>query len=72
MWVILGAKVTDMTSLYMPAFHAIIAEFLPSGRRSTVYRVYNTITRIPKMIAPLLDGILVDTYGLYRGVRMFL
>jgi len=71
-WVIPGAVVAGMTSLYMPAFHAIIAESLPSGRRSTGYGVYNTITRIPNIVAPLLGGILVDKYGLYRGVRMFL
>ncbi len=71
-WVIPGAVVAGMTSLYMPAFNAIIAESLPSGRRSTGYGVYNTITRVPNIIAPLLGGILVDMYGLYRGVRMFL
>ena len=71
-WVIPGAMVAGMTSLYMPAFNAIIAESLPSKRRGSGYGVYNTITRIPNIIAPLLGGILVDKYGLYRGVRMFL
>ena len=71
-WVIPGAMVAGMTSLYMPAFNAIIAESLPSKRRGSGYGVYNTITRIPNIIAPLLGGLLVDTYGLYRGVRMFL
>jgi len=71
-WVIPGAIVAGMTSLYMPAFNAIIAESLPSKRRGSGYGVYNTITRIPNIIAPLLGGLLVDKYGLYRGVRMFL
>ncbi len=71
-WVIPGAMVAGMTSLYMPAFNAIIAESLPSKRRGSGYGVYNTITRIPNIIAPLLGGILVDKYGLYRGVRIFL
>ena len=71
-WVIPGAMVAGMTSLYMPAFNAIIAESLPSKRRGSGYGVYNTITRIPSVIAPLLGGLLVDTYGLYRGVRVFL
>ncbi len=71
-WVIPGAIVAGMTSLYMPAFNAIIAESLPSKRRGSGYGVYNTITRIPNIIAPLLGGLLVDRYGLYRGVRMFL
>ncbi len=71
-WVIPGAVIAGMTSLYMPAFHAIIAESLPSERRGSGYGVYNTITRIPNIISPLIGGILVDTYGLYRGVRIFL
>ena len=71
-WVIPGAVIAGMTSLYMPAFHAIIAESLPSKRRGSGYGVYNTITRIPNIISPLIGGILVDTYGLYRGVRIFL
>lgn len=71
-WVIPGAMVAGMTSLYMPAFNAIIAESLPSKRRGSGYGVYNTITRIPSIFAPLLGGLLVDTYGLYRGVRVFL
>ncbi len=71
-WVIPGAIVSGMTSLYMPAFNAIIAESLPSKRRGSGYGVYNTITRIPNIFAPLLGGLLVDKYGLYRGVRVFL
>lgn len=71
-WVIPGAIVAGTTSLYMPAFHAIIAESLPSKRRGSGYGVYNTITRIPLIIAPLMGGILVDSYGLYTGVRIFL
>ncbi len=71
-WVIPGAVVAGMTSLYMPAFHAIIAESLPSKRRGSGYGVFNTITRIPNIISPLIGGILIDRYGLYRGVRMFL
>ena len=71
-WVIPGAMVAGMTSLYMPAFNAIIAESLPSRRRGSGYGVYDTITRVPTIIAPLLGGLLVDKYGLYRGVRLFL
>jgi MFS family permease len=71
-WVIPGAIVAGMTSLYMPAFNALIAESLPSERRGSGYGVYNTITRIPNIVAPLMGGIFVDRYGLYEGVRMFL
>ena len=71
-WVIPGAIASGMTSLYMPAFTAIVAESLPSKRRGSGYGVYNTITRIPNIVSPLIGGILMDTYGLYRGVRMFL
>jgi MFS family permease len=71
-WVIPGAIASGMTSLYMPAFTAIVAESLPSKRRGSGYGVYNTITRIPNIISPLIGGVLIDQYGLYEGVRMFL
>ena len=71
-WVIPGAIASGMTSLYMPAFTAIVAESLPSKRRGSGYGVYNTITRIPNIISPLIGGLLIDQYGLYKGVRMFL
>jgi MFS family permease len=71
-WVIPGAIIAGMTSLYMPAFNAIIAESLPSRRRGSGYGVYDSIMRIPGIFAPVVGGILVDTYGLYDGVRVFL
>jgi len=71
-WVIPGALASGMTSLYMPAFTAIVAESLPSKRRGSGYGVYNTITRIPNIISPVIGGVLMDMYGLYKGVRMFL
>ncbi len=71
-WVIPGALASGMTSLYMPAFTAIVAESLPSKRRGSGYGVYNTITRIPRIIAPLIGGIIIDSLGLYEGVRVLL
>jgi len=71
-WVIPGALAAGMTSLYMPAFTAIVAESLPSKRRGSGYGVYNTITRIPNIIAPFIGGLVIDSLGLVEGVRTLL
>ena len=71
-WVIPGALAAGMTSLYMPAFTAIVAESLPSKRRGSGYGVYNTITRIPNIFAPFIGGLVIDSLGLVKGVRTLL
>ena len=71
-WAIPAAIVSGMTSLYMPAFNAIIADSLPSKRRGAGYGAYNTLTSIPQIISPFIGGIIMEKYGYYKGVRMFL
>lgn len=71
-WVIPGALASGLTSIYMPAFTAIVAESLPSRSRGSGYGVYNTITRIPNIISPIIGGWIIESYGYYDGVRMFL
>ena len=71
-WVIPGALASGITSLYMPAFTAIVAESLPSKRRGSGYGVYNTITRIPRIFATLVGGFVIEKYGYYDGVRYYL
>ena len=71
-WVIPGALASGITSLYMPAFTAIVAESLPSKRRGSGYGVYNTITRIPRIFATLIGGMVIDSYGYYDGIRIYL
>ncbi|MBN1682710.1 MFS transporter [Candidatus Bathyarchaeota archaeon] len=71
-WIILASIFNGMTSLYMPAFTALVADSMPAGRRGTGYGAYNTITHIPNMVSPLIGGIVMDMYGYEDGLKTFL
>jgi len=59
-------------SIYMPAFNAIIAESLPSSMRGAGYGAYRTITSFPMVIAPIIGGVVMDTYGYEVGIKLFM
>ncbi|MBN1683289.1 MFS transporter [Candidatus Bathyarchaeota archaeon] len=71
-WIILAALFNGMTSIYMPAFTAIVADSMPARRRGTGYGVYNMITRFPNIISPIVGGICMDMWGYVLGLRIFL
>ena len=68
-WVIPGMIFNAMSSLYMPAFNAIIADSLPNERRGAAYGVYRTVTSAPNIVMPILSGIYIDAMGLEKGVK---
>lgn len=61
-----------VTSIYMPAFNAIIADSLPENQRGAGYGAYRMITSIPQIFSPVIGGILMDRLGYYEGVRLFM
>ena len=61
-----------LTSIYMPAFNAIIADSLPTRRRGAGYGAYRMVTSLPRVFMPVVGGIIMDVLGLRRGVRTFL
>jgi len=71
-WVLVGAVIDGLSSIYMPAFSAIIADSLPRDRRGAGYGAYNMITSLPSMFEPLIGGIVVERYGYQQGIRIFL
>lgn len=71
-WIIPAAIINGMASLYMPAFTAIIADSMPERRRGAGYGAYNMITSLPQIFSPLIGGLVMDSYGYYHGIRMFL
>lgn len=71
-WIILASIFNGMSSLYMPAFTALVADSMPARRRGTGYGAYNTITHIPNMVSPLIGGIVMDMYGYEEGLKTFL
>lgn len=64
--------VNGATSIYMPAFNAIIADSLPEEERGAGYGAYRMITSTPQIFSPVIGGILMDMYGYLQGVRIFL
>ena len=70
--VIPALLVNGVTSIYMPAFNAIIADSLPEEERGAGYGAYRMITSSPQIFSPVIGGILMDMYGYLEGVRIFL
>jgi len=64
--------VNGATSIYMPAFNAIIADSLPETERGAGYGAYRMITSIPRIFSPIIGGIIMDSFGYLEGVRIFL
>src|SRR5438270_702881 len=54
----------------LPASFSLIAASLDANRHATGIGVNAVIKRLPIMIAPFLGGILIDRYGIVRGVRI--
>lgn len=69
-WVIPGIIINAISSLYMPAFNAIIAESLPNEKRGAAFGAYRTVTSIPSIVMPIISGIYIDVMGVAWGVRV--
>jgi len=61
-----------VTSIYMPAFNAIIADSLPEDERGAGYGAYRMITSTPRIFSPIIGGFLFDRMGPAEGVRLFM
>lgn len=70
--VIPALLVNGVTSIYMPAFNAIIADSLPETERGAGYGAYRMITSTPRIFSPVIGGVLMDSLGYREGVRIFL
>ena len=64
--------INGATSVYMPAFNAIIADSLPETERGAGYGAYRMITSLPQVFSPVIGGIIMDSFGYMEGVRIFL
>lgn len=70
--VVWALLVNGATSIYMPAFNAIIADSLPETERGAGYGAYRMITSTPRIFSPIIGGIIMDSFGYLEGVRIFL
>ena len=58
------------TSMASPTLFAIVADSLPTGRRTMGFTVQSVLRRVPIAIAPTLGGLAVAAYGLRTGMRL--
>ncbi len=67
--VVPGLILNSMSSLYGPAFNAIISESLPKDRRGSAFGAYRMFTSVPQIFMPVVSGYYFDMFGLGRAVR---
>lgn len=58
------------TSMASPTLFAVVGDALPRGRRAMGFTVQSILRRVPILVAPVLGGIAIATYGLLGGVRV--
>jgi MFS family permease len=57
------------TSMASPTLFAVVGDALPAGRRSVGFSVQAILRRIPILIAPVIGGLIIASYGVLAGVR---
>jgi MFS family permease len=58
------------TSMASPTLFAVVADSLPTERRTMGFTVQSVLRRVPIAIAPTLGGLAVAAYGLRAGIRL--
>lgn len=58
------------TSMASPSLFAVVADSLPSERRTMGFTVQSVLRRVPIAIAPTLGGLAIAALGLRRGMRL--
>jgi MFS family permease len=64
-----GMILTSISSLYNPAFNAVIAESLPQERRGSAFGAYRMFTSIPQIFMPVISGYYIGLIGMEKAVR---
>jgi MFS family permease len=73
-WIVIGATLHAVTSLYSPAFSALRADSTAPNERGRGFVLLNILPKIPAIIAPAIGGVLIadhlEPYGInLTGVR---
>jgi MFS family permease len=58
------------TSMASPTLFAVVADSLPTERRTMGFTVQSVLRRVPIAIAPTLGGLAVAAYGLRAGMQL--
>ncbi|MBM3292205.1 MFS transporter, partial [Candidatus Bathyarchaeota archaeon] len=69
-WVVPGLIVNALTSLYTPAFSAIIADSMPRESRGSAFGTYRMFTSLPGVFMPYVSGYYLEVLGIRDGVKI--
>ncbi len=58
------------SSLSMPAYMDLIRHEIPKNKQVFGVSLHSLIKRVPQAIGPLLGGVLVDTFGIEKGIKL--
>lgn len=72
-FVFLGlALVMAWQSMASPAIFAVIGDALPRERRAMGFTLQSILKRVPIVIAPIVGGVLIASFGVVKGVHVAL
>jgi len=71
-WVLLVALPLVMAwqSFSLPATFSIVGDALHKGERSVAFAYQSIVRRIPIIVAPVIGGLLIGSFGLLTGIRI--
>lgn len=58
------------TSMASPTLFAVVGDALPSEKRTMGFTVQAVLRRVPIVVAPILGGVAIATYGVRSGVQI--
>ena len=66
------ALVMAWQSMASPAIFSIIADALPRERRAMGFTLQSILKRLPIVVAPIVGGVLITSFGVVKGIRVAL
>ena len=64
------ALVMAWQSMASPAIFSIIADALPRDRRAMGFTLQSILKRLPIVVAPIVGGVLITSFGVVKGIRI--
>jgi MFS family permease len=64
------ALVMGWQSMASPAIFSVIGDALPKERRAMGFTIQSILKRVPVMIAPVVGGVLIASWGVVSGVHL--
>ncbi|MGC8589606.1 MFS transporter [Athalassotoga sp.] len=58
------------SAIAMPAIMSLISDAVPKNKRVMGVSMHSLVRRVPMALGPLIGGILIDLYGITKGIRI--